>query len=88
VTLGTYKVAGEMSRQEQMRGHLQMLHFILRLIFPQGRCQVTGISRRHVHVCAIIHLKILLVHPNDGALGSAMVKALCYKPEGRGFDIR
>jgi hypothetical protein len=23
----------------------------------------------------------------EGALGSVVVKALCYKPEGRGFDI-
>jgi hypothetical protein len=23
-----------------------------------------------------------------GALGSVVVKALCYKPEGRGFEIR
>jgi hypothetical protein len=23
-----------------------------------------------------------------GALGSVVVKALCYKPEGRGFDTR
>jgi hypothetical protein len=25
---------------------------------------------------------------NSGALGSIVVKALCYKPEGRGFDTR
>jgi hypothetical protein len=24
----------------------------------------------------------------NGACGSVVVKALCYKPEGRGFDIR
>jgi hypothetical protein len=24
----------------------------------------------------------------EGARGSVVVKALCYKPEGRGFDIR
>jgi hypothetical protein len=24
----------------------------------------------------------------DGARGSAVVKALCYKPEGRGFETR
>jgi hypothetical protein len=26
--------------------------------------------------------------PNRGACGSVVVKALCYKPEGRGFDSR
>jgi hypothetical protein len=25
---------------------------------------------------------------NEGAGGSVVIKALCYKPEGRGFDTR
>jgi hypothetical protein len=31
---------------------------------------------------------ILKYHLGDGARGSVVVKALCYKPEDRGFDIR
>jgi hypothetical protein len=33
----------------------------------------------------VIDLSLLL---NGGTRGSVVVKALCYKPEGRGFDSR
>jgi hypothetical protein len=29
-----------------------------------------------------------LVNGNQGTRGTVVVKALCYKPEGRGFDTR
>jgi hypothetical protein len=32
--------------------------------------------------------KYLVVDTPKGARGSVVVKALCYKPEGRKFDIR
>jgi hypothetical protein len=32
--------------------------------------------------------KIMIVITKLGARGSVVVKALCYKPEGRGFDTR
>jgi hypothetical protein len=31
------------------------------------------------------YLNVITEHPR-GARGSVVVKALCYKPEGRGFD--
>jgi hypothetical protein len=36
---------------------------------------------------APFYLQSVLVH-SGGARGSVVVKALCYKPEGRGFDSR
>jgi hypothetical protein len=35
------------------------------------------------HVCPVFNIRF-----EYGARGSVVVKALCYKPEGRGFDTR
>jgi hypothetical protein len=31
---------------------------------------------------------VVSIQQADGALGSVVVKVLCYKPQGRGFDSR
>jgi hypothetical protein len=59
-------------------------------------CQVGGNNYIFCFLGGIFHLQRInfiqpdlgLVHPVAGARGSVVVKALCYKPEGRGFDFR
>jgi hypothetical protein len=42
-------------------------------------------TRRHI---ISSHLNFTKLHITLGARGGAVVEALCYKPEGRGFDSR
>jgi hypothetical protein len=45
---------------------------------------LTAVTKKNTIVCTI-----LCVHCDDvGVRGSVVVKALCYKPKGRGFDSR
>jgi hypothetical protein len=34
----------------------------------------------------VTELQLILMHSAQQVRGSVVVKALCYKPEGRGFD--
>jgi hypothetical protein len=43
-------------------------------------CSLHILIDSHLFICSIITVM--------GARGSVVVKALCYKPEGRGFDAR
>jgi hypothetical protein len=42
----------------------------------------------HFWTCVDINYFYYLHVKNSGARGSIVVKALCYKPEGRGFETR
>jgi hypothetical protein len=42
----------------------------------------------NIIIIIIIVVIIIITLSSLGALGSAMVKALCYKPEGRLFETR
>jgi hypothetical protein len=35
-----------------------------------------------------LNINLKFVSSKEGARGSVVVKALCYKPEGRGFETR
>jgi hypothetical protein len=54
---------------------LVLFKFVLKLIGFSGNKPRAG------NVCRRLYLKF-------GARSSSVVKALCYKPEGREFDIR
>jgi hypothetical protein len=41
----------------------------------------------HMYVCMYVS-RYVCMYVMCGARGSIVVKALCYKPEGRGFDTR
>jgi hypothetical protein len=46
----------------------------------------TGTS--HVNTEIAVHIYCNVYQVGKGARGSVVVKALCYKPEGRGFETR
>jgi hypothetical protein len=54
-----------------------------------GKCAPEG---KHEPSCkrtaTDLEVKIRVTHKYEGASGSIVVKALCYKPEGRGFESR
>jgi hypothetical protein len=41
-----------------------------------------------VRVCVRVRACVQMRMQQEGARGSVVVKALCYKPEGRGFETR
>jgi hypothetical protein len=82
------------SASELYRPSDRSLSAKLVLIFADRGCHVVSVTDKmrqlyYVHfICLFIYLFILLLSPGAGARGSVVVKALCYKPEGRGFDSR
>jgi hypothetical protein len=55
-----------------------------RPLYPLGKSPRYSLDRRKGRPRADLDA----VETRQGARGSVVVKALCYKPEGRGFDTR
>jgi hypothetical protein len=51
-------------------------------------CPAVRTDSSYSHVCDIVCAFRWAVPVAYGVRGSVVVKALCYKPEGRGFDSR
>jgi hypothetical protein len=52
------------------------------VFFSPGLCAYARAGIFFASFCPLFHIFLLFIH--CGARGSAVVKALCYKPEGRG----
>jgi hypothetical protein len=76
------------------RGHQLCSHSVVSLNFMEPEDSLPRsleLSTSPVHTIPTYVFKINLnvIYPlTSGARGSVVVKALCYKPEGRGFETR